>query len=141
MELFDTTGFVNQADDIDIDFASGKIYMCDAGGPDMAIFRSNLDGSNVETIYSSWVNEAALDLDNGKIYWTDQIDGQILRANLDGSGVEVIHTGLGGFPQGITIAPAPPRVPTVSEWGVVSMSLLMLIAGTSLIRCRPLETA
>ena len=68
-------------------------------GPD-AIQRANLDGSNVQGLLpglSSYPVGVALDIDGGKIYWTDQdrYPPRISRANLDGSGIEhLVTTGL-----------------------------------------------
>ena len=62
------------------------------------IKRANLDGSHVEDIMFPGVYAAdiALDVANGKMYWTAQASGSSLiqRANLDGSNVEDVITGL-----------------------------------------------
>ena len=46
----------------------------------------------------------ALDLDGGKIYWSEWIQERIRRANLDGSQVETIVTGL-EWPRDIALSP------------------------------------
>ena len=53
------------------------------------IQRSNLDGTNVETLLTGLhkPENIALDLVAGAMYWTD---GGILRANLDGSNLEIV---------------------------------------------------
>ena len=61
------------------------------------IRRANLDGSNIETIifFKTPPSSLALDVDGGKIYWTDP--NNIRRANLDGSNIETIITGLSSW--------------------------------------------
>lgn len=92
-----------------IDLEAGKIYWSGSG----KIQRANLDGSEVEDIITSpfYPDGIALDLVNGKIYWTewtefppnpDELTDTIQRANLDGSDIEVLVTGL-LVPQAITL--------------------------------------
>ena len=71
-----------------------KIYWAD--GSDGMIRRSNLDGSEVETVLSNLngPKHIALDTTNGMIYWSEESVNKILRANLNGSGVEDVLTGL-----------------------------------------------
>ena len=80
----------------DQDTAFSHIYWTDEQN---RIRRANLDGSNIETLISSDENETsvpfglALDVDGGKIYWTEKLgrnDGRIRRANLDGSDIETL---------------------------------------------------
>ena len=83
---------------IDIDIKNGKIYWTDAiGSPSPSkIWRSNLDGSNMEDILTEYKNyyDVSLDLASEKLYWAAG-DG-IYRANYDGSDVEyLINTGQG----------------------------------------------
>ena len=68
------------------------------------IQRANLDGTQVETLFSVHTMGLALDLGAGKIYWTEWIDDGIQRANLDGSQVETIVVGL-GWPKDIALGP------------------------------------
>ena len=56
------------------------------------IRRANLDGSNIEYLASGDPRGLALDVVEGKIYWTDA--GKIQCANLDGSNIETLVTGL-----------------------------------------------
>lgn len=67
-----------------------KMYWAEAYGNRIA--RSNLDGSNVETIVSGITPlRLTVDQPNGKIWWTDIAvagNAKIRRANLDGSNVE-----------------------------------------------------
>jgi DNA-binding beta-propeller fold protein YncE len=88
-----------------IDAKHGKLYWSDREG--MRVMRSNLDGSNVETIIESghgdqdrldarnWCVGIAVDPDRGKIYWTQKggdnaNQGTLRRANLDGSHAEIL---------------------------------------------------
>ncbi len=96
--------------DIDLDVAAGKMYWTEPGaaalmsdtGEDCtgSIKRANLDGSNVEEVWTGLCGPAgiALDVDDGKVYWTEwgaapglvsvsiKCTGKVRRANLDGSG-------------------------------------------------------
>src|SRR6476620_4168643 len=78
---------------------SGKLYWCDREG--MRVMRANLDGSNLETLVDTsegdsrpgkeirkWCVGIALDVEAGKVYWTQKGpdnagDGRIFRANLE----------------------------------------------------------
>ena len=79
-----------------LDAKHGKLYWSDREG--MRIMRANLDGSNIETLVETghgdaaredarnWCVGIALDVDGGKIYWTQKGsggNGRIFRANLD----------------------------------------------------------
>ena len=73
--------------------------------------RANLDGSNIETLVSGLETPfgIALDVDGGKIYWTDADTDvpdtyKVQRANLDGSNIETLVSGLKA-PTSIVIAP------------------------------------
>lgn len=79
--------------------ASGKLYWCDREG--MRVMRSNLDGSNVETLVDSssgdprpgpdttkWCVGITADPKHGKFYWTQKGPdnaglGRIFRANIE----------------------------------------------------------
>ena len=72
------------------------------------IQRANLDGTEVEDLVRSGLDSPwglALDLDAGKMYWTDSGTHKIQRANLDGSEVEdLVRSGLDG-PRGLALDP------------------------------------
>lgn len=97
-EVVLTFGIIDQ---LTLDLDNKKIYWSQFSA---GIQRSNLDGTNVETVLAdSLANDGgiALDLKAGKIYW---IKNQLLqRLNLDGSGVENLITtlpaafGFGGY--------------------------------------------
>ncbi len=76
-----------------LDVAGGKMYWTEKW-PNK-IQRANLDGSNIEAIFTGEpLHGIALDVAGGKVYWTDRDDGmnRILRMNLDGSLVEELFT-------------------------------------------------
>jgi hypothetical protein len=78
---------------------SGKLYWCDREG--MRVMRSNLDGSNIETLVDTsngdarpgtdqtkWCVGITVDPDRGQIYWTqkgpdDAGKGRLFRAKID----------------------------------------------------------
>jgi hypothetical protein len=62
------------------DQASGKIQF------------SELGGSNVTDLLTGLTSpvSVAVDVDAGKVYWSDDVLNNIQRANLDGTGVETI---------------------------------------------------
>jgi hypothetical protein len=83
---------------LQLDKRNGKLYWCDREG--MRVMRSNLDGSSVETLIETgngesdrtdinrWCVGIAIDVDAGKLYWTQKgFDnggfGRIFRAGLD----------------------------------------------------------
>ncbi len=80
---------------LDIDPVNEKIYWSELG----VIRRANLNGSNVEMIFSttsSTPNGLALDTNAGKVYWTLPSENKIQRSNLDGSTVEDVYTAAAG---------------------------------------------
>jgi hypothetical protein len=81
---------------IALDLTARRMYWTNVHGQ-QGIFRSRLDGSDVETLVTSGLiapSGLALHVAGGKMYWTDLETGKIQRANLDGSGVEDLVTGL-----------------------------------------------
>ena len=81
-----------------LDKKNGKLYWCDREG--MRVMRSNLDGSEIETLVeaghgegdrrnlSNWCVGIAVDTDHGHIYWTQKGPdkgerGRIFRANIE----------------------------------------------------------
>ena len=84
---------------LQLDEKNRKLYWCDREG--MRIMRANLDGSNIETLVDTsegdsrpgkdirkWCVGIALDVERGKLYWTQKGpdnagDGRIFRANLE----------------------------------------------------------
>jgi hypothetical protein len=106
------------AKQLKLDTVHGKLYWADREG--MRIQRANIDGSNVETLVvtghgaderwdaKNWCVGMAIDVNGGKIYWTqkgndDAGEGRILRANIEiprgqdpahRSDIEVLFDGL-----------------------------------------------
>ena len=73
----------------------GKMYWVDASRLGATIQRADLDGTQVENLVTTGLKEPtdlALDLDGGKMYWSDRSTGKIQRADLDGSQVEELVT-------------------------------------------------
>ncbi|WP_433965428.1 hypothetical protein [Tunturiibacter gelidiferens] len=83
---------------LQLDKRNGRLYWCDREG--MRVMRSNLDGSHLQTLIQNGLGEAdradltrwcvgiAIDVQDGKLYWTQKgIDnagvGRIFRAGLE----------------------------------------------------------
>jgi hypothetical protein len=84
---------------LQLDEKNSKLYWCDREG--MRVMRASLDGSNIETLVDTsegdsrpgkdirkWCVGIALDVEAGKLYWTQKGpdnagDGRIFRANLE----------------------------------------------------------
>jgi DNA-binding beta-propeller fold protein YncE len=83
---------------LQLDKKNGKLYWSDREG--MRVMRSNLDGSDIQTLIETghgesdrqdarnWCVGIALDVDGGKLYWTQKGNdnagqGRIFRANLE----------------------------------------------------------
>jgi hypothetical protein len=84
---------------LQLDEKNRKLYWCDREG--MRVMRASLDGSNIETLVDTsegdsrpgkdirkWCVGIALDVEAGKLYWTQKGpdnagDGRIFRANLE----------------------------------------------------------
>src|SRR5262245_18597428 len=79
-----------------LDSAHGKLYWSDREG--LRVMRANLDGSKIETLVETaqaeearkdarnWCVGIALDVERGKVYWTQKGsggNGRIFRANLE----------------------------------------------------------
>ena len=94
-----------------LDMDGGKIYWTEYwtdASPNASstgkIQRTDLDGSNTKTLITGLENpfSIALDVERGRIYWTDIGTASIQRANLDGSNTETLITGTGD-PTGIAL--------------------------------------
>lgn len=104
---------------LQLDKKAGKLYWCDREG--MRVMRSNLDGSNIETLIDSsrgdprpgvdatkWCVGVAVDAENGQFYWTQKGGdneglGSVRRASItmspgqtatERTDVEVLYDGL-----------------------------------------------
>ena len=68
---------------LDLDVPDGKMYWADT--QDYAVYRANLDGSNVEAIATgSQTGRPTVDLVNRKVYYGDYTQQVIRRCNLAG---------------------------------------------------------
>jgi len=95
---------------IALDKVNDKIYWSTAlTGRHGEILRSNIDGSDIETVVSSTDVDfkpaaLALDVAGGKIYWTDFVVDVVRRANLDGTDIQTLYTvGANNNPNGIVL--------------------------------------
>ncbi|MFQ5571639.1 MAG: FlgD immunoglobulin-like domain containing protein, partial [Rhodothermales bacterium] len=79
--------------------AGSKIYWSEGGRKK----RANYDGTNVETLVDASLSDGlAIDLNGGKMYWTEFNSGSVRRSNLDGSNIEDVITGL-SFPTDVAL--------------------------------------
>lgn len=85
---------LNEPHDIAVDTNKKKLYFTDTQAE--TIYRSNLNGTNQETVLSGLGEIYGIAVDPaGQFYWTDST-GSIWRANIDGSGSPTeIRNGLG----------------------------------------------
>jgi len=131
--LVETIPFL-PAPDIALDLLHGKVYW--AGGWDQLdvglIQRANLDGTQVQTLLEGPALdfrdngvELALDVEGGKMYWTNNGRGMIQRANLDGTDVEVIMSG--NLPRGGLALDVPRIVPEPSGTILVLLCIVGLL--------------
>ncbi len=124
-----------------LDLNAAKVYWTTVFFKIGLIERANLDGTNVERVVSTSgelggppIEGLALDVPRGRLYWTQvaAIPGTLWRAELDGSNRQELLTGL-SVPVGIALDLREP-IPTVSVWGMVVLTLLLLAAGSMVIR-------
>lgn len=84
------------AREIELDQAAGKMYWSDS--LEAHICRADLDGGNVETLYTttgSGLRGMALDPAGNRMYWLDVSVGELRSADLDGGDVQTVVSGLG----------------------------------------------
>jgi DNA-binding beta-propeller fold protein YncE len=93
-------------DGLVVDEAAGHLYWTNMGNfkeNDGSIFRSDLDGRNINTIVSPGgtftPKQIQIDKRNGKLYWCDREGMRVMRANLDGSSIETLVDTSGGDPR------------------------------------------
>lgn len=78
---------------LDIDLVNAKIYWTQKNfiGTISRIKKANLDGSNIQTVYTAFYQTAledlVLDAPNNKMYWSDRFEELVKKADLDGSNV------------------------------------------------------
>jgi len=123
--------------DVALDVSAGKMYWTDMGWPNPGIHRANLDGSFPEMLvdiralqltvnHGAGVGQTrefgltynlALDLQNGKMCWTDYMANDIHCSDLNGGGITRVAFGLRGTPRGIDIDPATETIYWVTGTG------------------------
>lgn len=139
-ELLTVTDPILSPLSIALDLGGGKMYI-GLGDyewqTDGKIQRANLDGSGVEELIPSdvlpWA--IALDLAGGKLYWAYP---GIHRANLDGSQVELLIIPF--QPIGIALDLRRNEIPAISDWGLLVMGVVVVLAGCVVLgrrRARP----
>lgn len=94
-----------------LDLPAGKMYFLvnPEGNPGVkGIYRAGLDGSNVEVVIGGmdYPVGLALDLQQGKMYWSEGMLGKIRRANLDGTALEDVVPNAGNV-QTIVLVEGP----------------------------------
>jgi|CXWL01.1.fsa_nt_gi CSLREA domain-containing protein len=91
---------------VDVDAVARKVYWTSwEGAPESGwLRRSDLDGSNVETLVGGLAtpHDVAVDPSGGKVYWSERSAGLIRRANLDGTDLETVASGL-ATPIGVSL--------------------------------------
>jgi len=73
------------------------------------------------------------------VYWTDVDKGTIQRADLNGDNIEEVMTTDLERPSAIAIIPEQARghpIPTLSEWGLITMAGILGVVGFMVIRRR-----
>jgi|GEM_PF-3672965 len=117
------------------DMSSGILYFTEFTGGS-SVSSINGDGTGYTTLVPGLDSPGgiALDLPSGKMFFADR-DG-VYSANIDGSGLTTLVT-QSGFKLTLTLtndanlcglAPAP-TVPTMGEWGLISLGILLMIFG------------
>jgi DNA-binding beta-propeller fold protein YncE len=128
---------------IALDVTGGKMYV--ASETNNTIICADLDGSNSVNVTPAGLSGAIgidLDVTGGKMYVV--AGGAAMRADLDGGNPEdVTPAGLSGA-YGIALDLRGPSsaamVPTLSEWGMIILSLLMAGSAILIIRRKRLVT-
>jgi len=113
--------------DIALDVAGGKMYWTEGGWPKIGIYRANLDGSFPEQLidlialrknYGTGQGQSlefgqawglALDLQNGRLCWTDYFAADIHCSDLNGGGIQRVVPASPGA-RGIDIDPVDGRI-------------------------------
>lgn len=117
------------------DEATQKLYAVAQGAMGKNFVRFDLDGTNPEILFPT-VFAADLVVDGNKLFWTGFGAGQpnfgLISANLDGSNETLL---VGDAREFVLVDVAGNEsVPTVSEWGIAAMTLLMLAVGSVIVQ-------
>jgi DNA-binding beta-propeller fold protein YncE len=145
--LGDLSNTLDEPQAIALDLDNSKMYVVNGNGDTISC--ADLNGTNAVTLTLSPAltlygpTGIALDLDNGHMYVVNS-GNLIYRANLDGTDATDLGNLAGtlGNPFGIALdlrQPSPAAaVPTLSEWGMIILSLLMAGSAILIIRRRKL---
>jgi hypothetical protein len=109
--LFTNTGLNRAISGIDLDLASGRMYV---GIRDQSrIVRANLDGSDAQTVLTLPFDERPFGMDffDGRLYWADWDQGRLRSARDDGTDLRTILGGLSS-PRQVAVVPEPAAVVT-----------------------------
>ncbi len=112
-----------------LDLVARKLYFDDTG-----VQRSNLDGTDIETIASSGGFGISVVPEDQRVYWTNSVDGTVHRANLDGSNDQIVISGLSNPRRIAVIGAAGVPVPTAGTWSMMAMAILLMTAATLTLR-------
>jgi sugar lactone lactonase YvrE len=84
-------------DGLAIDIAAGHLYWTNMGNPkanDGSILRSDLDGGNLTTVVppggTFTPKQLQIEMNTGRLYWSDREGMRVMRSNLDGSNIETL---------------------------------------------------
>jgi hypothetical protein len=101
-----------------LNISANKMYWTNGNGGE--IIRSNLDGSDPQTVLSglNGPTSLALDLTNDKMYWTSQFGGTLSDADLDGTDEKVLAAGL-SEPTGVALDVAGGKVYWADWTGII----------------------
>ncbi len=105
--IYDDTDGLGYSPSMTIDFNNNKIYWINnhnvISGLDSKIQRADLDGSNLEDLYTTGGGFRFIDLNNNnKLYGINSYKGLLQKSNLDGTNIEIINNYL-VFPREIDL--------------------------------------
>jgi sugar lactone lactonase YvrE len=107
--------------------ALGKVYFtADLGGGGTGVERAGLDGGGLELLQlqpTGFEDGLALDVPDGRMYWTDTFASVIMSANLDGSNAQILVDDFGAEPLGIALDLARGKMYWTDMQGVKRASL------------------
>jgi hypothetical protein len=85
---------------------------------DTSVYSARLDGSDRKILYTAGNGLTAVGVDpiHDKLYWIDDVDGNLFWANLDGSGVDIITQSLAANMAYISVDPEGGKV-YLGGWG------------------------
>ncbi len=113
----DSTNLANVAG-MDLDLTNGWMYWANQNSNKIQAAAISDPGGTFTTIYTATnllPRDVAVDVAEGKIYWTDLAQDRIQRANLDGSNVETLLTRDGALLVSIALDPVP-EPSTLAIW-------------------------